>query len=235
MSISLEVSIGEALDKLSILEIKKDKIKDAIKLSYLLIEHDYLYNKLSLYIEKYFYFYKMLKKVNLEIWELQDIIRDINRFNTTYSELTEKILNLNDSRFLIKNKLNFLCKSNFIEQKGYNRRILFINLMNLSLTECNVAELGIKYYSLYYDNVIICSGLDIENNYKDDISISVTNNIEEKLPHFDVIDFVSNQRFLKHTFFSNRDECKNENESEEVNKIFNILNLNYSEVKTYIT
>ena len=77
MSITLEVSLGEALDKLSILEIKMNKIIDYRKEN---VDNEYFYlcNQLSVYINKYDYYYKILKKLNLKIWELQDILREEN-------------------------------------------------------------------------------------------------------------------------------------------------------------
>jgi hypothetical protein len=237
MSILLEVSIGEALDKLSILDIKRDKIKNPNRLIHVEKEYEYLFDKLNIYLSQNTYFYKMLKKVNLEIWELQDIIRGCNKHDISYNDLTEKILNLNDSRFLIKNKLNFIMNSNFIEQKGYNKRVLFFNIKNLSLDELNILNIGVRYYSLYYDNIILNINenyiKEISDNYKDDVTITVVTNVEI-ISNYDIIDFELNIKLLKHTFFINKKEENNENENEITHKIYSLLNLNFKEIKKYM-
>lgn len=160
MSVFLQVSVAEALDKLTILEIKKEKINDDRKL-HVEKEYDYLLQQLNEYVKKYNNYYKILKKTNLEIWNLQDEIRGVGKIP---EGIVEIILNLNDSRFLIKNKINILSNSNFLEQKGYNKRNLFINLSNTNLSE-KIDE--ITEYSLFYDNVFLFVDCEINLELSD--------------------------------------------------------------------
>lgn len=153
MSIKLEVSIGEALDKLTILDIKKDKITDVNNKADVVKEYNYLYNELKEFITKNNYYYSILKKVNLEIWDLMDIIRTpIDK--EKYYLLCDMTVNLNDSRFLIKKKINALSESNLKEQKGYKKRCI-----NIAINADNnifILFLGaIRYYSLFYDEVFV--------------------------------------------------------------------------------
>ena len=77
MNIELPVSIGEALDKLSILEIKLEKIKDDRRLD-VQNEYDAIYLKLKDFLtEDSLFHYKYLKKVNEEIWNMQDEFREL--------------------------------------------------------------------------------------------------------------------------------------------------------------
>jgi hypothetical protein len=153
MSIKLEVSIGEALDKLTILDIKKDKIVDVNNKADVVNEYNYLYEELKKFITNNNYYYCLLKKVNLEIWDLMDIIRTpIDK--ETYYLLCDITVNLNDSRFLLKKKINALSESKFKEQKGYKKRCLNIAIN----TNQNVFILllgAIRYYSLFYDEVYV--------------------------------------------------------------------------------
>lgn len=153
MSIKLEVSIGEALDKLTILDIKKDKIVDVNNKVDVVNEYNYLYEELKKFITNNYYYYCLLKKVNLEIWDLMDIIRTpIDK--ETYYLLCDITVNLNDSRFLLKKKINALSESKFKEQKGYKKRCLNIAIN----TNQNVFILllgAIRYYSLFYDEVYV--------------------------------------------------------------------------------
>lgn len=153
MSIKLEVSIGEALDKLTILDIKKDKIVDVNNKADVVNEYNYLYEELKKFITMNYYYYCLLKKVNLEIWDLMDIIRTpIDK--ETYYLLCDITVNLNDSRFLLKKKINALSESKFKEQKGYKKRC--INIVINTTQNIFVLLLGaIRYYSLFYDEVYV--------------------------------------------------------------------------------
>jgi 50S ribosomal subunit-associated GTPase HflX len=153
MSVKLEVSIGEALDKLTILDIKKDKIVDVNNKADVVKEYNYLYNELKDFISRNNYYYCILKRVNLEIWDLMDIIRTpIDR--EKYYLLCDITVNLNDSRFLVKKKINSLSESNLKEQKGYKKRC--INIAYNTDNNIFILFLGaIRYYSLFYDEVFV--------------------------------------------------------------------------------
>lgn len=230
MSIELEVSLGEALDKLSILDIKLEKIKDERK-NDVYNEYNYLKTKLKKYILLYNYFYTILKKVNLEIWELQDIIRSDSSTKSFYS-LCNEILNLNDSRYLVKKKINEICCSKLKEQKGYNLRNLNI-ILNVSDEILDNLNGAIRYYSFYYDNIYIYCNIDkinlIKKIYNDDLFIKI-NNINEynennndyiKINNYEI------EKKISHTYFKDKQiENNNSNYSYEINKLYENLNLN---------
>ena len=73
--IYLPVSIGEAIDKLTILDIKLNKIKDHRR-NDVKKEYDMLYEKLSIFIQTYQSLYKQMKHINLLIWDMMDKLRD---------------------------------------------------------------------------------------------------------------------------------------------------------------
>ena len=156
MSIKLECSIGEALDKLTILNIKLHKIKDERK-NDILYEHQYLTKELESIINNHLYYYSKLEEINLEIWELQDKIRDYDVTNSLYGTICCDIINLNDARFIIKKKINMIENSKFKEQKGYDKRIIYV----VGLTD------KIKLFSIFYDEVYIIININnyIESDY----------------------------------------------------------------------
>ena len=71
--ICLPVSLGEALDKLTILEIKLQKIQDVARRQDVQKEYDVLLSSLQSYVTAFSYHYRILKEVNLAIWEIQDV------------------------------------------------------------------------------------------------------------------------------------------------------------------
>ena len=123
--ILVEVSVGELFDKISILEIKKEKIKDSEKLKFINNEHQILKKQLdnnvksNENIEKLF---KSLKEINAKLW----IIEDDKRFCEKNSDFGEKFINLsrnvhflNDDRAKIKLEINQQTKSKIKEIKEY--------------------------------------------------------------------------------------------------------------------
>lgn len=155
MSITLSVSIGEALDKLSILDIKLRRItdnrKDAVQ-----YEYNILYKQLEEYIKKHKFYYNKLIEINEIIWDDQDKVRANNGTQTDkeYADLCRRILDMNDMRFRIKNKLNMLSNSDIKEQKGYaQKRALFVSHMGLGDVINQLA--AIRYLSLIYDTLTI--------------------------------------------------------------------------------
>ena len=122
--ISIPISVGELLDKLSILHIKKDKIQDSDKVKKVKIEYDLLY-KISepfLGIKEFFNLYDDLIKTNSELWEIEDKLRIFEKqklFNQEFIELARAVYYTNDERFEIKNKINTISNSEIQEQKSY--------------------------------------------------------------------------------------------------------------------
>jgi hypothetical protein len=186
--IYLPVSLGEAIDKLTILDIKIDKIKDHRKID-VQTEYDLLYEKLKEFIIKYNDLYQSMKKVNLLIWDMMDILRDgDNVSGEEYLKICKECVEYNDIRFRVKNKINFLSNSSLKEQKSYKVTRLLINI-NIENENCANFIRPIKYYSFFYDEIIIIYKEPIEC-LKYDPTIIFKNELNDSLEfkkqfHFD--------------------------------------------------
>ena len=104
-AIYLPVSLGEAIDKLTILDIKLTRITDS-RAADVKKEYDILYNALKPFVEQYVSLYTSMKKVNTLIWEFMDDLRDGVLEGDAYLKLCKKTIEFNDIRFRIKNKIN---------------------------------------------------------------------------------------------------------------------------------
>lgn len=120
------ISPGELVDKLTILELKTEYIKDPEKLNNINIEKELLEkvwqisNYCSFNIEKE---YKELLEVNRQIWHIEDAIRDKERqklFNKDFVDLARKQYPANDKRAQIKKEINIKLGSFLIEEKSYS-------------------------------------------------------------------------------------------------------------------
>jgi hypothetical protein len=122
-----EISAGELFDKISILEIKKNKIKEKTKRNIVLKELSSLKEIVDDSIKKsksLAKLYKKLKSVNLKLWKIEDDIRDCERkrnFQNKFIKLARAVYFTNDERSRIKNKINSLTKSNISEVKSYKK------------------------------------------------------------------------------------------------------------------
>ena len=122
-----EISAGELFDKISILEIKKNKIKDKNKRNIILKELSSLQETASENIKKsksIIKLYKNLKSINLKLWKIEDDIRDCerkNNFESKFIKLARAVYFTNDERSLVKIKINSLTKSNISEVKSYKK------------------------------------------------------------------------------------------------------------------
>lgn len=126
--IRVEVSCGELIDKLTILSIKKEKIKDENKLKNVVHEYNKLQKKADILrqinVSKFDAFYSELKKINSELWEIEDEIRvheKNNVFNDHFIELARSVYITNDQRFDTKNKINSFFSSGVVEEKNYEK------------------------------------------------------------------------------------------------------------------
>ena len=123
--IIIEVSIGELLDKISILEIKKDKIKDAEKLKFINNEHSILKDQLDKNVKsdnKLNDLYKSLKEINSKLWVIEDDKRQCERdknFGEKFIKLSRDVHFLNDDRAKIKLEINNYTESTIKEIKEY--------------------------------------------------------------------------------------------------------------------
>jgi hypothetical protein len=122
--IQIPVSVGELIDKLSILYIKQTMISDNSKLEFINKEFELLYNFSSSYLndEKLLDLYHQLVNVNTTLWKIEDELRIIesqNIFDNKFIELSRLVYKNNDIRFTIKNTINQLTNSEIQEQKDY--------------------------------------------------------------------------------------------------------------------
>ena len=120
-----EVSIGELLDKISILEIKKEKIKDATKLKFINSEYNILKEQLNSNIktdEKLDKLFKSLKEINAKLWVIEDDKRMCEKnsdFGEKFIKLSRNVHFSNDDRSKIKLEINNHTGSKIKEVKQY--------------------------------------------------------------------------------------------------------------------
>jgi len=150
--IKLPVSLGEAVDKLTILDIKLERITDNRKKD-VETEYNILLEELKEFVQKYNELYCSMKKVNTLIWDMMDILRDGDVSDEVYTKVCKECIEYNDIRFRIKNKINILSNSELKEQKSYkiNRLIIEID-SSISIEKC---KRHLQYISFFYDEVII--------------------------------------------------------------------------------
>ena len=120
-----EVSIGELFDKISILEIKQEKIKDPEKLKFIVNEHSILKEQLDKNVksdEKLNNLFKSLKEINSKLWLIEDDKRQCEKdkiFTEKFIKLSRDVHFLNDDRAKIKLEINNHTGSKIKEIKEY--------------------------------------------------------------------------------------------------------------------
>ena len=125
--ILVEVSVGELLDKISILEIKKDKIKDLEKLKFINYEHNILKDQLDKNVKtdkELNKLFQSLKKINSELWVIEDDKRMCEKnsdFGEKFIKLSRDVHFLNDDRAKIKLEINNHTGSKIKEIKEYTK------------------------------------------------------------------------------------------------------------------
>ena len=123
--ILVEVSVGELLDKISILEIKKGKIKDLEKLEFINNEHGILNDQLDQNVksdDKLNNLFQSLKEINAKLWVIEDDKRICEKnkdFGENFIKLSRDVHFLNDDRAKIKLEINILSGSKIKEIKEY--------------------------------------------------------------------------------------------------------------------
>ena len=123
--IIVEVSIGELLDKISILEIKQDKIKDPEKLNFINNEHSILKNQFENNVksdDKLEKLFQDLKDINAKLWVIEDDKRDCEKnkdFGEKFIKLSRDVHFFNDDRAKIKLEINNHTGSTIKEIKEY--------------------------------------------------------------------------------------------------------------------
>jgi len=118
----IEVSNGEIVDKLTIIEIKLDNIKNEAKLANLRAEFDVLDKAVQAIIDKNNPLYLELLEINRRLWVIEDRIRELEKnrdFGHEFIEVARSVYFTNDRRSDVKRRINELTNSNLIEEKSY--------------------------------------------------------------------------------------------------------------------
>jgi len=118
----IEVSNGEIADKLTIIEIKLERIKDEAKLMNLRNEYAVVNDAMSTILEKSHPLYRKLYEINTRLWEIEDHIRDLERakdFGDDFVQTARSIYFINDERSEVKRSINEVTGSNLFEEKSY--------------------------------------------------------------------------------------------------------------------
>ena len=124
MLINTPISLGELVDKISILIIKQKNITDKIKLDHVNKELDFLQKILINYVqqEKINNYLENLININSQLWNIEDDIRECERkklFDQTFIDLARSVYFTNDERAKVKNDINKTFGSELVEIKSY--------------------------------------------------------------------------------------------------------------------
>jgi hypothetical protein len=125
VSIRIEVAPGEIIDKLTILEIKRERIEDEAKRRNVSYEWDVLTRDLAAAVAatpELDALRAALKEINLKLWVIEDDIRDCERakdFGPKFIELARAVYFTNDERAAVKRRINELLNSAIVEEKSY--------------------------------------------------------------------------------------------------------------------
>ena len=178
----LEISEGEILDRLSILEIKNTIIKHEQKKRE--IENELaIYSTIIPIKNKYIYLYKLIYFVNKMIWDLTDNVKAMMNRDKEYADIAFQIFELNQQRFRIKNIINQCENSTIKEQKSYESKTIHILLDDLIYT--NEINSKLLYLYLLYDNIKLY--------YKSDKYINI---LEQYIPNIEYYKYSSNCEYF---------------------------------------
>jgi hypothetical protein len=122
--VTIPVSVGEIIDKLSILQVKKIKISDEIKLEFVNKEFEILHNLSSIHLNNLEIepLYHQLVEINSSLWDVEDKLRVLEKekkFEGEFISLARKVYFTNDERFRLKNEINSITSSEIREVKDY--------------------------------------------------------------------------------------------------------------------
>lgn len=122
----IEISIGELIDKISILEIKLLNIKDKEKIKNVYKELEILNPHFQDLLDKYGIeiknLYTRISGINKALWNIEDNIREkeaAGEFDSEFVELARSVYLINDQRAAVKKEINLLTKSKLVEEKSY--------------------------------------------------------------------------------------------------------------------
>jgi hypothetical protein len=163
--VHLPTSIGEAIDKLTILDIKLERITDIAKKADVQREHDALlkHSELNNFVKTHADLYNTMKKANAIIWDMMDVLRDgASRVSTEeYLKTCKDCIEFNDIRFRIKARINQASNSELREQKSYKTTVFKLAIIGLHESHADVSTVQrilqrpMQYYGILYDEVQI--------------------------------------------------------------------------------
>ena len=158
--VHLPTSIGEAIDKLTILDIKLERITDANRKADVQREHDALlkHSELTDFVQTHADLYNTMKKANAIIWDMMDVLRtDIS--TEEYLKTCKDCIEFNDIRFRIKARINQASNSELREQKSYKATVFKLAIMGLHESHADISTVQrilqrpLQYYGILYDEV----------------------------------------------------------------------------------
>ena len=168
--VHLPTSIGEAIDKLTILDIKLERITDIARKVDVQREHDALLNhsELTDFIQTHADLYNTMKKANAIIWDMMDVLRDgASRVSgEEYLKTCKDCIEFNDIRFRIKARINQASNSELREQKSYKTTVFKLAIMGLHESHADISTVQrilqrpLQYYGILYDEVQMTADAD---------------------------------------------------------------------------
>ena len=152
----VDTSIGDAVDKYSILELKQKYVKGLEKRIDIDYEHENLQYIVKKYISEYPMYYRQLVYINDLIWKDTDEVKQLDYLKNPgkFAELSHRIFENNQCRFRIKSWFNTLCNSQVVEQKNHKGTALIIEVEEFTPLHKNVAK--IQHACVHYDIVYLC-------------------------------------------------------------------------------
>jgi hypothetical protein len=177
--VHLPTSIGEAIDKLTILDIKLERISDIARKADVQREHDALLKHATLteFIQTHADLYNTMKKANAIIWDMMDVLRDgASRISgEEYLKTCKDCIEFNDIRFRIKARINQVSNSELREQKSYKVTVFKLAILGLRESHADISTVHrilqrpMQYYGILYDEV----QMTVDDMSTDDMSTNV--------------------------------------------------------------
>lgn len=180
--VHLPTSIGEAIDKLTILDIKLERITDIARKADVQREHDALlhHDVLNSFVQTHADLYNTMKKANAIIWDMMDVLRT-NISTEEYLKTCKDSIEFNDIRFRIKARINQASNSELREQKSYKTTVFKLRITGMPESHADLSTVQrilqrpLQYYGILYDEVqIVETAVDHVANatliFNDDIS-----------------------------------------------------------------
>ena len=168
--VHLPTSIGEAIDKLTILAIKLERITDIARKADVKREHDALlkHDMLNSFVQTHSDLYNTMKKANAIIWDMMDVLRDgaSHVSGEEYLKTCKDCIEFNDIRFRIKARINQASHSDLREQKSYKTTVFKLAITGMHESNADISTVQrilqrpLQYYGILYDEVQMTADAD---------------------------------------------------------------------------